>query len=234
MRSIAGEALSRGTEAFEQAHEHWLSQHASLRSGERKGRLLRGHQHAEKLFLQQVWWPLFQNLEQLHPEYEVTDWNRKSHFIDFAFIAAFGRFGLECDGYQSHIVDMDRERFSHALNRDNYLTAMGWKMLHFSYDDVQKRPDICRMLLKLALSPYLLRTHQAKLSLEAKEVLRYALSMSRPIRGKEVAEAFQVNYRTARNWLHELTEGGMLRPLVRGKHVHFYELTSGAAEHLLQ
>jgi hypothetical protein len=48
------------------------------RNGERKGRLLRGHNHAEKLLLQNIWMPLFGSLENLHPEYEVYDWNRKS------------------------------------------------------------------------------------------------------------------------------------------------------------
>lgn len=70
---------------FEAAHRLFIEQHTSERSGERKGRLVRGHNFAERLFLQNVWWPLFESLEHLHPEYEVYDWNRKSQFLDFAF-----------------------------------------------------------------------------------------------------------------------------------------------------
>ena len=32
----------------------------------------------------------------------------------------FGRFGIECDGFQSHVKDMDREKFNYSLNRDNF------------------------------------------------------------------------------------------------------------------
>lgn len=63
----------------------------------------------------------FGNLDHLHPEYEVYDWNRKSQFLDFAYLPAFGRFGNECDGYQSHIKDMDREGFNYSLNRETRL-----------------------------------------------------------------------------------------------------------------
>lgn len=97
---------------FEKEHEAFIERHLSARTGERRGRLARGHQYAEKLLLQNVWWPLFGNLDHLHPEYEVYDWNRKSQFLDFAFLPPYGRFGLECDGYQSHVKDMDREKFS--------------------------------------------------------------------------------------------------------------------------
>lgn len=44
---------------FELAHESYIEKHIALRNGERKGRLLRGHNYAEKLFLQNVWYPLF-------------------------------------------------------------------------------------------------------------------------------------------------------------------------------
>ncbi|CAH1205319.1 hypothetical protein PAECIP111893_02323 [Paenibacillus plantiphilus] len=59
---------------FHENHKMWLDFHCRRRSGERRGRLERGHQHGELLFLRNVWWPLFGQLEHLHPEYEVTDW----------------------------------------------------------------------------------------------------------------------------------------------------------------
>lgn len=134
---------------FEKAHQLLLDRHLSIRSGERRGRLSRGHQYAEKLMLRNVWWPLFGNLDDLHPEYEIYDWNRKSQFLDVAFLPSYGKFGLECDGYQSHVKDMDREKFSYSLNRDTFLSGMGWRIIHFSFDDVQNRPEICRMLLQM-------------------------------------------------------------------------------------
>lgn len=56
---------------FEEAHGMFINKHLTERLGERRGRLVRGHNYAEKLFLQNVWWPLFESLDDLHPEYEV-------------------------------------------------------------------------------------------------------------------------------------------------------------------
>lgn len=152
---------------FEKAHQLLLDRHLSIRSGERRGRLSRGHQYAEKLMLRNVWWPLFGNLDDLHPEYEIYDWNRKSQFLDVAFLPSYGKFGLECDGYQSHVKDMDREKFSYSLNRDTFLSGMGWRIIHFSFDDVQNRPEICRMLLQMVITPALLRNPSGAVSLTA-------------------------------------------------------------------
>ncbi|WNS45797.1 hypothetical protein [Paenibacillus sp. MMS20-IR301] len=212
---------------FEQAHISFLELHTNDRTGERRGRLVRGHNYAEKLFLQNVWYPLFESLENLHPEYEVYDWNRKSQFLDFAFLPPNGtRFGIECDGYQSHVKDMDREKFSYALNRDMFLTGMGWKMLHFSFDDIQQRPEVCTMLLQLVLVPYLARKSAGgeRLLPEEKEILRLAWQMGKPLRPKDVTDYFQMNFRTARKLLVSLSNKGMLVPVAGGKGVRSYEL----------
>lgn len=168
---------------------------------------------------------MFGTLDHLHPEYEIADWNRKSQFLDFAFLPPYGRFGLEIDGFQSHIKDMDRETFSYSLNRETFLTAMGWTMIHFSFDDVQQRPELCRMLLQMAVGPYLLRTRTSlSLSPDEKEVMRLAWSLGRPIRPRDIIECSQVNYRTARKRLHGLVEKNLLRPIIRKEYTCSYEL----------
>ncbi|RRJ64231.1 hypothetical protein EHV15_15855 [Paenibacillus oralis] len=218
---------------FEEAHQAFMEYHLSRRTGERKGRLLRGHQYAEKLLLQNVWWPLFGTLDNLHPEYEVYDWNRKSQFLDFAFLPAFGRFGLECDGYQSHVKDMDREKFSYALNRDTFLTGIGWKMIHFSFDDIQRRPEVCQMLLQMVISPRLLRKGiDRPLPVTEKEILLLAWRLGRHVRPKDVTDAFDIDFRTARNRLRSLTAKGLLAPIETGRGVRAYELRELALNYL--
>lgn len=220
---------------FEQAHRAFVEKHLAGRTGERKGRLQRGHQYAEKLLLKNVWWPLFGTLEHLHPEYEILDWNRKSQFLDFAYLPPFGRFGIECDGFQSHVKDMDREKFSYALNRDTFLTGMGWKMIHFSFDDIQYRPEVCRMLLNLAVVPYLLKKTPGPESMATpveKEVLRIAWYLGNSVRPKDISEHCAVNFRTARKWLNGLVDKGLLHPVKSGTYICRYELTDRYAEGL--
>lgn len=218
---------------FENEHRLLLERHLNLGTGERRGRLLRGHQYAEKLLLQNVWWPLFGNLEHLHLEYEVYDWNRKSLFLDVAFLPPFGRFGLECDGFQSHVKDMDRERFSYALNRETFLTGMGWKIIHFSFDDVQNRPEICRMLLQTVIGPSLLRKSSVHpISPLEREVTRLAWNLGKGIRPKDVMNHYGVNFRTARKWLQGLADKGLLRPIIKNTYICYYEPVEGLSDGL--
>lgn len=180
---------------FEQAHKAFLDRHLSCRSGERKGRLLRGHNYAEKLLLKHVWWPVFGTLDHLHPEYEVYDY---------------------------------------ALNRDTFLTGMGWKMIHFSFDDVQNRPEVCRMLLQLVIGPDLIRNSSVRpIASDEKDVLHLAWKLGRPIRPKDVSDYFEINFRTARNRFRSLVEKGLLHPVIRGGNVRYYEIREGQLEQLL-
>ncbi|WP_337104152.1 hypothetical protein [Paenibacillus sp. YIM B09110] len=220
--------------SFEKAHQAFVDGHLASRGGERKGGLERGHGYAEKLFLQNVWWPLFGSFEHLHPEYEVYDWNRKSQFLDFAFLPGLGRFGLECDGFQSHVKDMDRQSFSYSLNRDSFLTGMGWRMLHFSFDDIKERPEVCRMLLQLAVSKSVMLGDYTKPAVIAeKEVLRLAWHLGRSIRPIDVTKEMDVDFRTARKWLQALVAKGWLRPISSGRGVLYYELKEGTLDLLL-
>lgn len=216
---------------FETVHQEFIQHHLDIRSGERKGRLLRGHKYGEKLLLQNVWWPLFGSFDHLHPEYEIFDWNRKSQFLDLAFLPPYGRFGLECDGFQTHVRDMDQEKFSYSLNRDTFLTGMGWTIIHFSFDDVKSRPEICRKLLQLVIAPYLVRSRKGpSLSADEKEVLRLIWNLGRPVRPKDIINFYEVNFRTARKWLQGLVEKGILRPIIKNRYICYYELVENFIE----
>ncbi len=224
--------------AFEQAHQAFIERHLKSRQGERRARLARGHAHGEKMFLQHVWWPLFRNFHSLHPEYEVYDWNRRMYYLDFAIITPFMRIGIECDGFQSHIMDMDRDKFNYSLRRNTFLAATGWKMLHFSIDELRDNPKLCQDLLRIALGSDTLNKNKApgllpnpdeapartRDSLLEKEVLLLAWKLSRPLRPKDVREALGVCYITARKHLHSLSAKGLLRPISKGKIIRYYEL----------
>ncbi|MGO4275110.1 hypothetical protein AB4Z22_35640 [Paenibacillus sp. TAF58] len=139
---------------FEKIHSAFINSHLGRRSGERKGRLERGHQHGEKLFLQNVWWPIKGNFDNLHPEYEILDWRGRSYFADFAYLAGSLKFLWEIKGFGPHVKDMDRKRFADELNRELFLQALGFRVISFAYDDVSQRPDLCITLLRMLLSRY--------------------------------------------------------------------------------
>ena len=73
-------------DSFEDKHKQYINSHMTRRKGERLRRLKEGHGYAEKLFLQNVWWPIIGHYEYLHPEYEISDFKDGSRYLDFAYI----------------------------------------------------------------------------------------------------------------------------------------------------
>ncbi|HEV2757425.1 MAG TPA: DUF559 domain-containing protein [Actinomycetota bacterium] len=65
------------------------------------------------------------------------------------------RVAVEADGYRWH---SGRREWSRDLTRRNRLTALGWRVLHVTHEDVQERPgeiarDLERLLGSLSLQP---------------------------------------------------------------------------------
>lgn len=201
---------------FEQAHAAFIERHLSDRSGERKERLERGHREAEKLFCKNVWWKLRGNFEDLHPEYEVRDWRGMSYFCDFVWIDMAVKLIVEIKGFGPHVRDMDRQKYCNELNRETFLTALGYQIVSFAYDDVAERPELCVNLLRLLLSRFqsqLLPLDKDKLI--EREIIRIALSLARPVRPVDVKTQLRINHRTATRALTALCDSGLFTK-VRG------------------
>lgn len=222
--------------SFEEAHNAFVQHHLQRRKGERKRRLEVGHAHAEILFCRNVWWALFGHFHDLHPEYEVRDWRGRSYFADFAWLKPFVRLIIEIKGYQTHVLDMDRHKFSNECNREAYLTGIGFEVISFTYDDVKHRPDVCINLLRIIMSKY---QHApgpvSQPQIIEKEVIRLTAARSGKIRTKDVCEHFQVDFRTARKWLSALADKGWLRPVYSGQRIRvvYYELSGNVLDYLI-
>jgi DNA-binding CsgD family transcriptional regulator len=202
---------------FGAMHEQWLSSHLRRRTGERRSRLLRGHGHGEKLFLERVWWPLFGHFDHLHPEYEVADWRGQPYFVDFAWIRGQCRIAFEIKGYGPHVQQADRIRYRRELNRETFLQTLGYRVVSVPYDDLEESPDVTRLLVKSLMAPYLAAADRADgHSPLEREVLRYAMLEDRPVGPAEISRIFSLNHRTAVKLLRQLCEKGKLRPIARG------------------
>ncbi|SFB49921.1 Protein of unknown function [Cohnella sp. OV330] len=195
---------------FDQAHAEFIQSHLARRSGERRGRLERGHREAERLFCQNVWWKLRGSFDGLHPEYEVTDWRGLAYFCDFVWIHPAVKLIIEIKRFGPHVRDMDRKKYSNELNRETFLTAMGYRVISFSYDDVAERPELCITLLRMLIGGFY--THESPVNLTGlaeRETLRLACRLSRALRPIDVAEHLQVNHRTAVRTLQTLCSKGL-------------------------
>lgn len=217
--------------AFEQAHAAFMQAHLQSRTGERRGRLERGHREAEKLFCRKVWWEVQGNFDRLHPEYEVVDWRGHSYFCDFVWLAGPVKLVIEIKGFGPHVRDMDRQKYCNELNRETFLTAMGFQVICFVYDDVANRPELCITLLRMVLNRYLPANSPADAqSIQEREILRLACMLARPLRPVDVETHLSLNHRTAVRTLQSLKAKGVLTAVsgAEGKHVVKYELHNDA------
>ncbi|WP_236335092.1 DUF559 domain-containing protein [Paenibacillus auburnensis] len=221
--------------SFENAHQQFIAGHLAGRpAGERRGRLERGHQHAEVLFLRNVWWPLRGDLTKLHPEYEVIDWRGRSYFADFAWLPGHIRLLIEIKGYASHVRDMDRRKFCSELNRETFLQAMGYRVISFAYDDVERRPELCISLLRLIMGRYqAAEAPVSRLQLMEQEVIRLAIRLTGTVRPQDVKQHFGIDYKTEVRTLRSLSDKGWLLPSCRGnqERVVRYELAHGVLDY---
>jgi very-short-patch-repair endonuclease len=74
------------------------------------------------------------------------------YFIDFAYPEV--RLGIEAEGYSAH---GGRVRWQDDLERRNVLTALGWRILHFTWQQIMHRPhEVIRTIREALLGPSLL------------------------------------------------------------------------------
>jgi very-short-patch-repair endonuclease len=218
---------------FEQAHTSFIQYHLERRCGERRGRLERGHQAAEKLFCQNIWWVLRAEFRDLHPEYEVVDWRGISYFCDFAWITRAVKLIIEIKGFGPHVRDMDRLRYCNEINRETFLSAMGYQVISFAYDDVAHRPELCITLLRMVFSRYQSPSSPTDLaSVVEREIIRLACLLARALRPIDVVNHLQINHRTAVQALKSLSTKGWFKATTgfEGKHIVRYELQQRALQ----
>ncbi|AJY75466.1 DUF559 domain-containing protein [Paenibacillus beijingensis] len=220
---------------FEEAHDAFIQYHLQRRTGERKGRLERGHREAEKLFCCNVWWPHRSNFDGFHPEFEVVDWRGRSYFCDFAWLTPGVKLIVEIKGFGPHVRDMDRQKYCNELNRETFLTAIGFQVISFAYDDVAHRPELCITLLRMVLSRYQPQSSPVKLiQVTEREIIRLACMLARPLRPIDVETHLGINHRTAVRTLQSLCTKGLFSATsgAKGKHVVRYELQRSAIHEL--
>jgi len=204
---------------FELEHRKWLQSHLRKRTGERKDRLRRGHQHGEKMFLEKVWWPLFGHFEGLHPEYEIADWRGKKFFVDLMWRSGKMQIAFEIKGYGPHVEQTDRTRYRRELNRELFLQGMGIQVVSIPYDELEENAELVKTFIRLIVAPYLgedFRKNSEYSRLE-REMMRLALRLGRVIRPADAKRELGIDYRTAIKYLRKLIEKGKFRPVPVGR-----------------
>ncbi|WP_079506031.1 hypothetical protein [Mesobacillus jeotgali] len=210
---------------FEDEYQVFLNAHLQARTGERLRRLQEGHKQAEKLFLKQVWWPLFYQFKYLHPEYEIDDYKDGKRYLDFAYIRPGIRISLEVDGYGPHLKNISRWQFSDNLERQNQLVIDRWTVIRFSFDQVKDNPRRCQQVVQQVIGRWLGdELDQSSLSFLEKEVLRLVIRKGENINPTEVEKYLKLSDKTVKKILSQLVEKKMLIPASGTKRIRSYRL----------
>lgn len=219
---------------FRETHTKWLSDHLERRQGERERRLKEGHGHAEKAFVEKVWWPAFGHFRELHPEYEVTDFKDGFRYLDFAYLRSGFRLAIEIDGYGPHLRNIGRDRFSDQCRRQNDLILDGWKVLRFTYDDVNENPRYCQQTLHQFMGRWLGEGDSSlQVDYHERELLRQFLRSGRPLTPGDICQTMGVENKTARKWLRQLSEKQWIQPASGSARVRSYRLSHNAERLIL-
>lgn len=165
----------------------------------------------------------------------MLDWRGRSYFCDFAWFNLAAKLIIEIKGFGPHVRDMDRQKYCNELNRETFLSAMGFQVISFAYDDVARRPELCITLLRMVLSRYQADISPASLiHIAEREVIRLACSLARPLRPIDVETHLNVNHRTAVRTLQSLCAKGYFTTATgrNGKYIVRYEMQPSAIQRL--
>lgn len=210
--------------SFESSYQAFIEAH------ERRGgadRLRNRHGHAERLFLQHVWWPAFHHFTDLYPECEVRDFRDGSRYIDFAYIKPNYRMAIEIDGFGSHWKDISRWKFGDHIHRQNYLVIDGWQMIRIPFHDIEENPRLCQSEIQQLLGRLTgdVSAELHTLSPTQREIVRFIARSARPTSPTDIGRFITLNRRSTARHLRLLAESGWLRAAGGGTiRVRTYEL----------
>jgi len=221
-----------------ETHDKWLEGHIVARGAEseRRRRLAEGLGHAECEFIEKIWWPIVGSLDDLHPEYEVSDSKDGSRFLDFAYIRSNHRVCIEIDGYGAHQRNASRRVFGDDRFRQNDLVLDDWVVLRFAYDDLQDRPRQCQQYIGQMLGKLfglgVQRLDEQNLSLNEREIIRWALrrGAESSFTPKEIIRLLGVSHPTIRRYVRNLVQQKLLEHASGVKRVRSYRVSSKAVK----
>jgi len=209
---------------FDLAYRQFLAYHTARRKGERLRRLREGHGHAERLFLETVWWPAFGNLRHLHPEYEIVDYDGRPRYLDFAYIRGSLRLAVEVDGYGPHVSRIDRHEFIRQLRRQNHLVIDGWAVLRFSFDEVLDHARACQQVLQQFMGRWSDDGAHAGLNALERAVVQFAGASTGRVTPKQIRQHLGVGKHKAAKVIRRLVDLGWLEPASGRQRIRSYRL----------
>jgi hypothetical protein len=169
----------------------------------------------ERKLLIDIFWPVRKTFEGIILENGIVTLTGVKAYID-AYDGSF-RFGFEGEGFVPHAENITRSRFDFEKQKVRSMAAHGIKYIPFTWDDMDKKPDMCRRAMYELYGRYGGNAGAAayqQVSLYEREVIRYALWLGRP---------FKMSNDFSSRTLRKLIDKKLISPMnVNAKRHHEY------------
>ncbi|WP_372631357.1 hypothetical protein [Cohnella sp.] len=211
---------------FETEYRAWLDRHISESRGERLRRIKERHGFGERVFLEHTWWPVVGNFDHLYPEYEFIDAEGKYCYMDYGYIRFPEPTCIECDGFGSHVRDIDRYTFTRGLDRQNEIVLANWNILRFSVDKLKEDPIDCQKYIRRMMEEWYGKTRHELLELPIyqREIVRLAIRSLGTFTIEMACACLGRKEKFVRNELRQLIEKQILEKASGTMRIHSYRL----------
>lgn len=196
---------------FDEVYESWLARHiAEEDNPRRRGLLKKGLSHGTVTFLRSIWFPVFGNLNDLHPEYEVRDFTNRYRYLDLAYMPGGAKGCIEIHDYRSHARDVEVERFKDLCMKQSMLVLDDWSFLPIAYLSIRDDPGMCKQLVLSFVEKFLSIDVTSGLNWAEKETLRFARRLMRVFEARELAAHLALSENRTRFILRSLVAKNLL------------------------
>jgi hypothetical protein len=203
-----GEQMNMG---FDQAYGNWLTTQIAEEKNPRRLEMLRkGLSHGTVTFLRMIWFPVIGHFNDLHPEYEVRDFNNRYRYLDLAYMPGGAKGCIEIQDYGSHARDIEPGRFKDLCLKQSLLTLDDWDVLPVAYLSIRDDPGICKQLVLSFVGKYLSSNAPAGLHWAEAETVRFARRLMRDFEPRELAAHLMLSENRTRVVLRTLAAKNLL------------------------
>jgi hypothetical protein len=215
---------------FEKQFEAYFDEQKSSANG-RRLEMLKKDLTGEIKLLKDVLYPVLGTFNGLTMEYEMVSSSGVRIFGDFFFKPI--ESVIETEGFVSHAEMITRDRFDFEKMRVRTFAEYGYPFIPFSWDDIVKRPDICRRSFYVILGKYGSSGGGTEyhLTVYEREIIRYSLRLNRPFGLADVCYCLQMGKSTSAKLLKNLLSKDLILPVGNGTlRIHTYRLTDKAKQ----
>ncbi len=212
---------------FEEEYAKFLASQMRQASGMRL-EMLKKHGAGEKKLLE-ILFSIFKSFDNFILEYEIVTSTGVRNYID-AFYVPLG-IAFEAEGFVVHAEKITRDRFDSERNKVRSAAIKRYIYFPFTWDDMDKRPDLCRRAVYELLGQYAMDggSNDSELTIYEREIIRRGLQHKDTLSFSNMCVILNSSARFTRSVIQRMVEKRILRPTKPGaKRVHRYVLDQDA------